>query len=119
MIGKIIGAVVGGKIAENTRGIGGTTGALLGAAAPVVLRRLSIPAMLVIGAGGYFAKKHFDKKDASGSNSDRSSKSSGAKGGTSKKTSATTGKSKSSKKKMPEPAQKTAPVATPPQPATA
>ncbi len=114
MIGKIIGAVVGGKIAENTKGIGGTTGALLGAAAPVVLRRLSIPTMIVLGAGGYFAKKHFDKKDGSGS------KSTGGNSKTSSKKSASksTGSSKS-KKTMPKPAQKTAPVASPPQPATA
>ena len=62
MLGKIIGATIGGKIAKQTSSMGGTTGAMLGAAAPFVLSRISIPAMLVIGAGGYFAKKYFDKK---------------------------------------------------------
>lgn len=114
MIGKIIGALVGGKLAENTKGIGGTTGALLGAAAPVVIKRLSIPAMIVLGAGGYFAKKQFDKKDGSGSQSSNG----GAKKSSSKST-GTKSTGAKSKKTMPEPAQKTAPVATPPQPATA
>ncbi len=65
MLGKIIGAALGGKIAQQTKSVGGTTGAMLGAAAPFVLSRISLPAMLAIGAGGYLAKKYLDKKDDS------------------------------------------------------
>lgn len=64
MIGKIIGAALGAQAAKKSRNVGGTTGAVLGAAVPFVLRRMSIPAMLAIGAGGYAAKKMFDKKQA-------------------------------------------------------
>lgn len=63
MLGKIIGAFVGGKVAERSRGIGGPTGAALGVLAPMVLRRVSWPAMLAIGAGGYLAKKLGDQKE--------------------------------------------------------
>ena len=63
MLGKIVGAVVGGSIAKNTKGMAGPTGALVGAAVPFVLRRMSIPAMIALGVGGYVAKKYFDKKD--------------------------------------------------------
>ena len=63
MIGKIIGAVAGGAIAKQTKSIGGPTGAMLGAAVPFVLSRLSIPGMIALGVGGYVAKKYLDKKD--------------------------------------------------------
>ena len=56
MIGKILGAFVGGKVAQRTRGIQGPTGAALGVLAPAILRRLSWPAMLALGLGGYLAK---------------------------------------------------------------
>lgn len=64
MIGKIIGAGLGAKAAEHTKSIGGPVGAAIGAAAPFVLRRMSIPAMLAIAAGGYAYKKYSDKKEA-------------------------------------------------------
>lgn len=64
MIGKIIGAAVGHQAAKKSRALGGTTGAVLGAAVPFVLRRMSIPAMLALGAGGWFAKKKLDEKKA-------------------------------------------------------
>ncbi|UIP07201.1 hypothetical protein LY632_02020 [Erythrobacter sp. SDW2] len=64
MIGKMIGAIIGGNIAEKTRGVNGTTGALVGAAVPAMIARLSIPTMLAMGVGGYFLKKHLDKKAA-------------------------------------------------------
>ena len=64
MIGKIIGAVVGDRVAKQTRGVGGPAGAALGVVAATAIRRLSLPAMVVLGAGGYFAKKHFDKRNA-------------------------------------------------------
>lgn len=79
MLGKMIGAIVGGNIAEKTRGVSGTTGAVLGAAVPAVIARMSIPTMLAMGVGGYFLKKHLDKKAAE----DGTSRSLPAKSGTS------------------------------------
>ncbi len=64
MIGKVIGAALGGKLAQQTKSVGGTTGAMIGAAAPFVLSRLSIPAKLALGVGGYFTKKFLDKKNS-------------------------------------------------------
>ncbi len=61
MIGKIIGAGVGAALSKQTRSIGGTTGAVLGTVAVPIISRLSIPAMLVIAAGGYAVKKFADK----------------------------------------------------------
>ncbi len=64
MFSKIIGAIAGSKIAENVRGIGGPGGAVLGVGAATIAKRLSIPALIAISVGGYFAKKHFEKKEA-------------------------------------------------------
>lgn len=61
MIGKIFGAFVGGKVAQRTRGIEGPTGAALGVLAPMVLRRLSWPAIAALGVGGYLAKRMADR----------------------------------------------------------
>lgn len=62
MIGKVVGAFLGGKVAQHTRGIEGPTGAALGVLAPAILRRLSWPAMLALGVGGYLAKRAADKR---------------------------------------------------------
>ncbi|MBX7539871.1 hypothetical protein [Qipengyuania sphaerica] len=64
MIGKIIGAYAGDKLAKQTSGIGGASGAALGVVAATALRRLSLPAMLVLGAGGYIAKKLYERNEA-------------------------------------------------------
>mgnify|MGYP003109404869 CR=1 FL=1 len=63
MIGKIIGGFAGAKLAEKTSNLGGTGGALLGAAAVGVARRLSLPALLALGAGGYAYKKYSERKE--------------------------------------------------------
>ena len=68
MIGKIIGAFVGNKVAKQTRGLGGGAGAALGVVAPMLLRRISLPTMLALGAGGYAAKKLAEKNRASKTN---------------------------------------------------
>ena len=65
MIGKIIGAFVGDKVAKQTRGVGGATGAALGVVATTLIRRMSIPAMIALGAGGYLAKKYASKQASS------------------------------------------------------
>lgn len=66
MIGKIIGAGLGAKAAQQTSKIGGPMGAVIGATAPIILRRMSIPAMLAIAAGGYAFKKLTEKNDSTG-----------------------------------------------------
>jgi hypothetical protein len=63
MIGKIIGGIAGAKAADHMRGIGGTGGALLGMGAATLAKRLSLPAMLAIAAGGYAFKRYKDKQD--------------------------------------------------------
>ena len=58
MLGKIIGAVAGAKAADHVRGISEPGGALLGVGAAALARRLSLPAMLAIAAGGYAFKRY-------------------------------------------------------------
>ena len=64
MIGKVIGAFVGDKLAKQTRGIGGPTGAALGVVATTLIGRLSLPGMIAVGAGGYLAKKLAERRTA-------------------------------------------------------
>jgi len=59
MIGRIIGAVVGERIAR--RHGSGAKGAVVGAAVPVLARRLLGPLGLAL-AGGYVAKKYYDRR---------------------------------------------------------
>jgi hypothetical protein len=63
MFGKLIGAFAGKKAADHMSGVSGTTGALLGAAAPVLLRRLSPLGLVALAAGGYAFKRYKDKQD--------------------------------------------------------
>lgn len=70
MIGKLIGAFVGDKIAKQTSGVSGASGAVMGVAATTLLRRMSLPAILAIGAGGYLAKKAVDKQQAKSGSGD-------------------------------------------------
>lgn len=62
MLKKIIGAAIGAKLAKNSPAMGGATGAALGAAVPFVLSRMSLPTMVMLGVGGYFAKRWYDKQ---------------------------------------------------------
>lgn len=64
MFGKVIGAVVGSKIAKSAGGIGGPGGAILGLGAATLAKRMSLPVMIALGAGGYFLKKRQEKKTA-------------------------------------------------------
>jgi hypothetical protein len=59
MIGKIVGAVIGKRIAGRYGN--GVRGAVLGAAAPMLVRRAFGPLGLAV-AGGYFAKKIYDSR---------------------------------------------------------
>jgi len=56
MIGKLIGAFVGERMARRGEG---AKGALMGAVAPLVARRLFGPLGLAL-AGGYAAKRYYD-----------------------------------------------------------
>ena len=68
MLRKIVGATIGAKLvgkspkATSARGAAG--GALVATALPFVISRISIPAMLVVGAGGYLLKRRRDKQAA-------------------------------------------------------
>lgn len=59
MIGKIIGAAVGKRVASRY-GNGGK-GMIIGAIAPMIVRRAFGPLGLAVG-GGYLAKKYYDKR---------------------------------------------------------
>ncbi len=59
MIGKIIGAAVGKRVADRYNS--GARGMIIGALAPVVARRAFGPLGLVLG-GGYLAKKLYDRR---------------------------------------------------------
>lgn len=61
MLGKVVGALVGAKVAEQTESVGGVGGALLGVAATSVVRRVRLPALIALAAGGYAVKKLSDK----------------------------------------------------------
>lgn len=64
MIGKIIGAIAGKKIAEQTAGgLGGTGGALLGIGAATLARRLSPLGLVAIAAGGYALKRYSERQE--------------------------------------------------------
>jgi hypothetical protein len=60
MLGKIFGAALGRRLAGNNTG---ARGALVGALAPVVARRAFGPLGLLL-AGGYVAKKVYDRRRA-------------------------------------------------------
>lgn len=63
MIRTILGAVAGAKAAEHTSKVGGAGGALLGVAAVSLFRRLSLPALIAVTAGGYALKKWNDQRE--------------------------------------------------------
>ena len=64
MLGKIFGALAGKRMAEHTGGLGGTGGALLGAAGATMLKRMSLPGLIAVTVGGYALKKWKNKRDA-------------------------------------------------------
>ena len=73
MIGKIFGAIVGNKAAKHVKGMSGTSGALLGIAAPVVLRRLGPLGVIAAAAGAFAYKKYNDRPEVKKPNGARSS----------------------------------------------
>jgi uncharacterized protein YcfJ len=69
MIGKIASAVIGNKLAKSNLGSNaGVSGAVAGAALPVLLnrfgRRMGPMGWIAAAAGGYAAKKMYDRYQA-------------------------------------------------------
>lgn len=62
MIGKMIGAIAGAKMADHVRGINGPGGALLGAGAAALARRLGLVGLAAVAAGGYAYKRYGNKR---------------------------------------------------------
>lgn len=57
MIGKVIGALAGAQASKYTRSLGGPGGALLGAVAVPVVRRMKWTSLAALAAGGYLVTK--------------------------------------------------------------
>lgn len=65
MIGKLIAAAAGQRVAQRLSGGSGPAGALAGIVAASVLRRLGPAGIIAAVAGGYMLKKHSDKSQPS------------------------------------------------------
>jgi hypothetical protein len=65
MFGKIIGAIAGSKMAKRSSNVSEPMGAVAGLVTASALRRISLPAIIALAAGGYAAKKLMDRKQAS------------------------------------------------------
>jgi hypothetical protein len=63
MIGKLVGALVGKQASRHISGVNETGGALLGAAAVPLVRRLGVAGLIAAAVGGYALKRHLDKND--------------------------------------------------------
>lgn len=63
MLRKIIGAAIGANLAKGHPAVGGATGVMLATAVPFIISRISLPAMVAVGVGGYVAKRYFDRKE--------------------------------------------------------
>lgn len=66
MIGKIFGAFAGERVARHVTGVNGPGGALIGAGAAALLRRLGPLGFAAVAIGGYAVKRHLDKKEKAG-----------------------------------------------------
>jgi hypothetical protein len=67
MIKNIIGAAIGSKLAKQSPNVDNGTGAAIGAIAPVVLSRMSLPLLVAVGAGGYLLKRRRDNQNGAAS----------------------------------------------------
>lgn len=63
MLGKIIGAAAGAAAGNATRGMSGTTGAIIGTLAVAAARRMGVLGLIAATAGGYALKKVADKRE--------------------------------------------------------
>lgn len=64
MLGKVIGAIAGRKVARHIDGIGGTGGTLLGIGAATVLRRMGPAGLIAAAVGSYALKRHLDNRES-------------------------------------------------------
>lgn len=67
MLGKIIGGMIGAKVARRSAGVNNGSGALLGAAAVAATRRFGVPGMIAAAVGGYALKRYNRRRQAGGS----------------------------------------------------
>ena len=51
-------------MAKQHPAVGGATGVVLATAVPFIIARVSLPAMVALGVGGYVAKRFMDKNTA-------------------------------------------------------
>lgn len=63
MIGKILGAVAGAKLSQHARSVNGPGGAILGAAAVALGRRMGPLGWIAAAAGGYALKRMAEKQN--------------------------------------------------------
>ncbi len=63
MIRRLIGGAIGAKLAKGHPAMGGATGVALATAVPFIISRVSLPAMVALGVGGYVAKRYMDKRE--------------------------------------------------------
>lgn len=65
MMGKILGAIAGSKFGKTaTANVGGPAGAAIGVAVATLAKRVSVPTLIALTAGGYLAKKLYDRRDS-------------------------------------------------------
>lgn len=62
MLGKMIGALAGAKIADRMGGVSGPGGALLGAGAVSLARRIGPLGIAAAAAGGYAYKRYSERR---------------------------------------------------------
>lgn len=67
MIRKLIGGAIGARLAKGHPALGGATGVALATAVPFIISRVSFPAMIALGVGGYVVKRVLDQREAEGS----------------------------------------------------
>lgn len=64
MIGKIIGALAGKRMAEHTSGLSGPSGLVMGVAAASLLKRAGPIGLVATLAGSYLLNRRRDQKTA-------------------------------------------------------
>lgn len=63
MLKNVIGSIIGSQVANKNPGAGGAAGAVLASAIPFVISRMRISTMVMLGLGGYLAKKYYDENE--------------------------------------------------------
>lgn len=63
MIGKLIGAFAGERLARSTAGVSGPMGAMLGAGTAAAVRRMGPIGLVAALAGGFAFKRYLDRRE--------------------------------------------------------